>query len=93
MTTAWPWILVASLGAYHGFDPSMGWLFAVALGLQERRRANVVWALGPIALARLLGCGLPVGRRLVGLAAIGLRLAALRRRRALGRGEAGPGLA
>jgi hypothetical protein len=54
VTTAWPWILVASLGAYHGFDPSMGWLFAVALGLQERRRAKVVWALGPIALGHLL---------------------------------------
>jgi hypothetical protein len=54
VTTAWPWILVASLGAYHGFDPSMGWLFAVALGLQERRRTKVVWALGPIALGHLL---------------------------------------
>ena len=54
MTTAWPWILVASLGAYHGFDPSMGWLFAVALGLQERRHAKVVRALGPIALGHLL---------------------------------------
>src|SRR5271156_165128 len=53
VTSAWPWILVAALGAYHGFDPSMGWLFAVALGLQERRRAKVIWALGPIALGHL----------------------------------------
>ena len=29
---AWPWLAVAMLGAYHGIDPSMGWLFAVALG-------------------------------------------------------------
>lgn len=54
MTAAWPWIAVAALGAYHGIDPSMGWLFAVALGLQERRRSKVLWALGPIALGHLV---------------------------------------
>ncbi len=54
MTSAWPWIAVAALGAYHGVDPSMGWLFAVALGLQERRRSKVIWALGPIALGHLV---------------------------------------
>jgi hypothetical protein len=54
VTSAWPWIAVAALGAYHGIDPSMGWLFAVALGLQERRRAKVIWALGPIALGHLV---------------------------------------
>jgi len=32
----------------------MGWLFAVALGLQERRRAKVFAALGPIALGHLV---------------------------------------
>ena len=53
MTAAWPWIAVAALGAYHGVDPSMGWLFAVALGLQERSRAKVVRSLGPIALGHL----------------------------------------
>jgi len=50
----WPWIAVAMLGAYHGIDPSMGWLFAVALGLQERRRAKVIAALFPIAIGHLL---------------------------------------
>jgi hypothetical protein len=53
VTSAWPWLAVAALGAYHGIDPSMGWLFAVALGLQERRRAKVVWALLPIAAGHL----------------------------------------
>lgn len=42
------------LGAYHGLNPGMGWLFAVALGLQERRRQAVVRALGPIALGHAL---------------------------------------
>jgi hypothetical protein len=54
VTSAWPWIAVAALGAYHGIDPSMGWLFAVALGLQERRRSKVIWALGPIAVGHLV---------------------------------------
>ena len=54
MTAVWPWIAIAALGAYHGLDPSMGWLFAVALGLQERRRAKVFAALGPIALGHLI---------------------------------------
>jgi hypothetical protein len=54
VTGAWPWIAIAALGAYHGLDPSMGWLFAVALGLQERRRAKVFAALGPIALGHLV---------------------------------------
>jgi hypothetical protein len=44
---------VALLGAYHGADPSMGWLFAVGLGLQERRTSKVVWALLPIAVGHL----------------------------------------
>jgi hypothetical protein len=38
------------LGAFHGLNPGMGWLFAVALGMQEHR-ASAVWrALLPIAL-------------------------------------------
>jgi hypothetical protein len=43
-----PAVLV--LGAWHGLNPAMGWLFAVALGLQERRRAAVWSALPPLAL-------------------------------------------
>jgi hypothetical protein len=45
-----PWIALALLGGFHGLNPGMGWLFAVALGLQERSRAAVLRALGPIAL-------------------------------------------
>jgi hypothetical protein len=56
----WPWLAVALLGAYHGFDPSMGWLFAVALGLQERRATKVWWSLLPIAVGHLFAIGLVV---------------------------------
>jgi hypothetical protein len=50
MNELWPWLTLALLGAYHGLNPAMGWLFAVALGLQERRRAAVIRAFAPIAL-------------------------------------------
>jgi hypothetical protein len=50
MNSAWPWAVLVLLGAYHGLNPAMGWLFALALGLQERRRLAVFWALLPIAL-------------------------------------------
>jgi len=54
MTEAGPWLALAGLGAFHGMNPAMGWLFAVALGLHRRSR-RVVWlALLPIALGHAL---------------------------------------
>jgi hypothetical protein len=50
MNHNWPWVALALLGAYHGLNPAMGWLFALTLGLQEKRRSAVVSALFPIAL-------------------------------------------
>jgi hypothetical protein len=58
MSASWPWISLAALGAFHGLNPAMGWLFAVALGLQERRLRAVTAALGPIALGHALAIGL-----------------------------------
>lgn len=46
----WPWAALVLLGAYHGLNPGMGWLFAVARGMQERRRQAVLKSLVPIAL-------------------------------------------
>jgi len=48
------------LGAWHGVNPAMGWLFAVALGLQERRGAAVWRALPPLALGHGLAIGAAV---------------------------------
>ncbi len=42
------------LGAFHGLNPAMGWLFAVALGMQERKRAEVLRAFLPIAAGHFL---------------------------------------
>jgi hypothetical protein len=50
MKETWPWLTLVLLGAYHGLNPAMGWLFAVALGLQEGRRAAVLRAFTPIVL-------------------------------------------
>lgn len=49
-----PWLALAGLGVFHGVNPGMGWLFAVALGLHRQSR-RVVWlALAPIALGHAL---------------------------------------
>jgi hypothetical protein len=56
-TTLWPWVALFLLGAVHGVNPGMGWLFAVALGLQEQR-ARAVWrALLPLALGHAAAVG------------------------------------
>ncbi|MGE5513900.1 MAG: hypothetical protein ACM31O_21950 [Bacteroidota bacterium] len=50
----WPWLALAALGAFHGLNPAMGWLFAVALGLHRRSRRAVWLSLIPIALGHAL---------------------------------------
>ena len=54
MSELWPWLALVGLGAFHGLNPAMGWLFAVALGLHRRRRAVVLEALAPIAIGHAL---------------------------------------
>jgi len=53
MSDAWPWLSFAGLGAFHGLNPAMGWLFAVALGLHRQSRAVVAVSLLPIAAGHL----------------------------------------
>jgi hypothetical protein len=50
MFPEWPWLALVALGMFHGINPAMGWLFAVALGFQEGSRGAVLRALPPIAL-------------------------------------------
>jgi hypothetical protein len=63
-------LVLLLLGAVHGLNPAMGWLFAVSLGLQEQRRGAVWGALGPLAL----GHALAIGVALLLAAALGLVL-------------------
>ena len=46
----WPWLALIGIGLFHGLNPSMGWLFAVALGLHRNSRRAVLVSLVPIAL-------------------------------------------
>jgi hypothetical protein len=58
--TTMSWAVLLGLGAFHGLNPGMGWLFAVALGMQERRRTAVLAALLPLGLGHALAVGVAV---------------------------------
>jgi len=60
MSSTWPWLLLIGLGAFHGINPAMGWLFAVALGLLRQSRAVVLISLIPIAIGHALAIALVV---------------------------------
>jgi hypothetical protein len=68
--TLWSWAGLLFLGAWHGINPGMGWLFAVALGLQEGTRTAVWKALVPLAV----GHGLAVAGAILVGAMLGLVL-------------------
>lgn len=55
------WAMLMALGAFHGINPGMGWLFAVALGMQEGRRRAVLRALLPLGAGHALAVAVAVG--------------------------------
>ncbi|MBL0371319.1 hypothetical protein JJB09_04700 [Rhizobium sp. KVB221] len=61
MNELWPWMLLAGLGAFHGLNPAMGWLFAVALGVHRQSAAAVVQAVPAIALGHAASIALVAG--------------------------------
>jgi hypothetical protein len=65
-----PWLALAGLGLFHGINPAMGWLFAVALGLHRHSQNVVLLSLIPIAI----GHALAVAAVLVVVLALGLVL-------------------
>jgi hypothetical protein len=71
---SWPALL--ALGAGHGINPAMGWLFAVALGLQRGSRRAVWASLGPLAI----GHAAAIAAAIIAAGVVGLvvPLAALR---------------
>jgi hypothetical protein len=69
-SASWAWLVLFALGAYHGLNPAMGWLFAVSLGLQEKSGRAVWRALPPLALGHLLSMSAVVA--VFGLLQIGL---------------------
>jgi hypothetical protein len=50
------WLMLL-FGAYHGLNPAMGWLFAVALGMQEQKGSAVARSLVPIAVGHAVAIG------------------------------------
>jgi hypothetical protein len=81
----WPWVALVALGLYHGVNPAMGWLFAVALGLHRKSQRIVLLSLVPIALghavsvavvlAAVLIIGLVVDRAILNQLAGGVLIA------------------
>jgi hypothetical protein len=69
------WQAMVLLGAYHGINPGMGWLFAVALGLQHGSARGVWRALPPIVAGHALSIGVVLVT--VGLARVVVPLDAL----------------
>ena len=65
MSELWPWMAVFGLGMFHGINPAMGWLFAVALGLQDQKRAAVLRALPPMVVGHALSVGIIIAAVLV----------------------------
>ena len=91
----WFWTVLFLLGAYHGLNPAMGWLFAVALGMQEKTGKAVVHSLLPLGVGHWVSVAVVVGiaeiarstlslgvvRILAGVSLIGYGLYRLVRRR------------
>jgi hypothetical protein len=59
--TLWSWVILLGLGAFHGINPGMGWLFAVALGMQHKTSRAIWWALLPLTLGHGLAIGGIIG--------------------------------
>lgn len=81
------WLMLV-LGAWHGINPGMGWLFAVALGMQEQKGTAVARALVPMALGHALAIGVVV----LAAAVLGMTLPPALIRYAVGAALVGLGL-
>jgi hypothetical protein len=86
MSSLWPWLAVAGVGALHGLNPATGWMFAAAWGVRSRDRAQALRALLPIALghaasialvAAAVAYGLSIDRMLLQVVAGGLLVVAV----------------
>lgn len=69
----WPWAAMFLLGAWHGVNPAMGWLFAVARGLQKKSAAAVWQSLVPIGVGHFAAIALVVAAAMFAGAVLPLR--------------------
>jgi hypothetical protein len=70
------WGLLVFLGAFHGVNPGMGWLFAVALGMQENRSTAVWRAIVPIGIGH--ACAIAAVVLIAVVAGVAVPIATLR---------------
>jgi hypothetical protein len=68
MSSLWPWLAVAGVGALHGLNPASGWMWAAAWGLRSRDGAQPLRALVPIAVGHLASVALVAGAVFSGFA-------------------------
>ena len=73
MTWLWPWLVLIGLGAFHGLNPAMGWLFAVAFGMHRHSRRVVLLSLLPIAIGHAAAIAIVVYSAMVLGLVIGTR--------------------
>jgi hypothetical protein len=55
------WLTMAGFGAYHGLNPAMGWLFALALGLQQKEERAIWLSLLPISAGHAISVAIIAG--------------------------------
>jgi hypothetical protein len=60
VSNSFVWLTLFLLGCYHGLNPGMGWLFAVALGYQDRSTLAVVRAIVPLTLGHVISVAIVV---------------------------------
>lgn len=68
MSSLWPWLVVAGVGALHGLNPATGWMLAAAWGVRSHDRAQALRALVPIAVGHAASVALVAGAVVFGLA-------------------------
>ena len=67
MSSLWPWLAVAGVGALHGLNPATGWMFAAVWGVHSRDRAQALRALVPIAVGHAASVALVAAAVALGL--------------------------
>lgn len=67
MSSLWPWLAVAGIGALHGLNPANGWIWAAAWGVRSRDRMQALRALLPIAVGHVASVALVAGAVVLGL--------------------------
>jgi hypothetical protein len=73
MAALWPWLALVGLGMFHGLNPAMGCLFAVALGMHHHSRETVLLSWVPIGLGHAVSIALVAAAFLILGAAIDVR--------------------